>query len=269
MTYIAHATVTWPEAHALGDQAAFGLICVAALEQHGPALPLATDALIGEVLARRVADAFTEPVIVMPVPYGGLSDHHLGFPGTVSFDERTMRGIVDAYVSGLVRMSVRNVFVFTSHGGNFGFLSTVGADYAAREDVRLEVYDDRERYFATTFEGARSVGFDPPETDWHAGGIETSQGLAEFPDLVRPFREVVGYTAAEPGWLERTLVDGLHTVTSSGVLGSPREASAAVGAAIFDAIADLLIAKVESAFGLRRAHTGGSTPWSDDADPLH
>jgi creatinine amidohydrolase len=253
VTYVEHATLTWPEAIALGrDGNALGLICVAALEQHGPALPLCTDAAIGEVLARRLADSFAEPVIVMPVPYGGLSDHHLGFPGTVSFDDATLRGIVDAYVAGLTSMSVRNVFVFTSHGGNFGFLSQLSSDYGARDDLVLATYDDRDRYFATTFAGARQGGFDPAETDWHAGGIETSQGLAEFPHLVRPFEDVVGYTAAEPGWLQRTLEHGLHTVSESGVLGSPQGANATAGAAIFDALVDLLVTRVEEAFGLSR-----------------
>lgn len=251
MTLVEHASLTWPEAERL--DAAFGVICVAALEQHGPALPLATDTLIGEILAARVAESFDAPVVVMPVPYGGLSDHHLGFSGTVSFDAHTLRGIVDAYVSALARMGVHDVFLFTSHGGNFGFLTETAATYAGREDVRLAVYDDRDTYFATTFEGARRAGFVPPETDWHAGGLETSQGLAAFPHLVRPFDDVAGYTAAEPGWLDRVLLDGLHSVSPSGVLGSPEGANAAAGAAIFDALVEVLVARVENAFGLTRS----------------
>jgi creatinine amidohydrolase len=251
VTFVEHASLTWPEAERL--EAAFGVICVAALEQHGPALPFATDALIGEILAVRVAESFDAPVVVMPVPYGGLSDHHLAFPGTVSFDAPTLRGIVDAYVSALVRMGVHDVFLFTSHGGNFAFLTETAAAYAGRDDVRLAVYDDRDTYFGATFVGARRAGFDPPETDWHAGGLETSQGLAEFPQLVRPFDEVDGYTAADPGWLDRVLVDGLHSVSPSGVLGSPAGANAAAGAAIFDALVEVLVARVEDAFGLRRS----------------
>ncbi|HEV7641687.1 MAG TPA: creatininase family protein [Gaiellaceae bacterium] len=251
MTFVEHASLTWPEAERL--EAAFGVICVAALEQHGPALPLATDALIGEILAVRVAESFDAPVVVMPVPYGGLSDHHLAFPGTVSFDAQTLRGIVDAYVAALKRMGVNDVFLFTSHGGNFAFLTEAAAAYAGRDDVRLAVYDDRDTYFAATFAGARRAGFVPPETDWHAGGLETSQGLAEFPQLVRPFDDVVGYTAADPGWLDRVLVDGLHSVSPSGVLGSPAGANATAGAAIFDALAEILVARVEEAFGLTRS----------------
>lgn len=267
MTYIRYPNLTWPETAALAsEERVLAVICLAALEQHGPALPLATDALIGEILAGRVADAFDEPVLVMPVPYGGLSDHHLGFPGTVSFDAATMRGVVGAYVAALARSGFRDVFVFTSHGGNFAFLSELAAAYEDREDVRVVVYDDRDRYFAATFEGANRAGFFPPETDWHAGGIETSQGLAAFPDLVRPFDDVVGYTKAEPGWLERTLTNGLRSVSASGVLGSPHGASPAAGTAIFDTLVDILVARVEDAFGLQRS-SGFSTAFAGESRP--
>jgi creatinine amidohydrolase len=253
VTYVDFAALTWPEAAELGRGRAVGLICVAALEQHGPALPLSTDALIGEELARRVAAAFVEPVAVMPVPGGGLSDHHLGFPGSVSFDERTLHGIVDAYVAALARTGIRDVFVFTSHGGNFGFLTRLAEAYASRDDVRVVVYDDRDTYFGTTFAGARGGGYEPVETDWHAGGIETSQGLAVFPEQVRPFDDVAGYTAAEPGWLDRVLAEGIHAVSESGVLGSPAGANAAAGEAIFAALVELLVERAATAFGLTRA----------------
>jgi creatinine amidohydrolase len=252
VSHVEFASLTWPEAAALAAQGAVGLVCVAALEQHGPHLPLATDALIGEVLLRRVAESFVEPVATMPVPYGGLSDHHLGFPGSVSFDEATLRGIVDAYVHALARTGIRDVFVFSSHGGNFGFLTRLAEAYAGGE-VRLRVCDDRDGYFGTTFAGARRVGFEPPETDWHAGGLETSQGLHAFPELVRPFDEVVGYTAAAPGWLDRVLAEGIDAVSASGVLGTPRGATAAAGAAVFDALVELLAGSVEREFGLTRA----------------
>lgn len=253
MTYVDFRTLTWPEAAALGASSdVLGVVCLAALEQHGPALPLATDALIGSELARLLAERFTEPVVVMPVPEGGLSNHHLGFPGSVSFSASTLRGILDAYVDALVRTGISNVFVFTSHGGNFAFLSEVEHGYAGREDVRLFVYADRDAYFGTTFTGARAGGFDPVETDWHAGGIETSQGLHSFPEHVRPFDEVRGYTTAEPGWLDKILAEGLRAVSESGVLGDPRGANPSAGAAIFDALVELLAERVESELGWQR-----------------
>jgi len=68
--------MTWPEVKA-AQQAGHDTVVVAfgATEQHGPHLPLATDALIGDHLSRLVAerlDAFRAPTIRI-----GCSEHHL------------------------------------------------------------------------------------------------------------------------------------------------------------------------------------------------
>ncbi len=52
-------------------------------EQHGPALPLATDAIIGRALAERVA-AKMRDVLVAPAIVPGCSDHHMAWPGTIN-----------------------------------------------------------------------------------------------------------------------------------------------------------------------------------------
>ena len=62
--------------------------------------------------------------------------------------------------------------------------------------------------------------------------------LAAYPDLVRPFDAVQGYTAAEEGWLQRVFDEGVRPVSESGVLGDVRGANREVGTAIFAALAD-------------------------------
>jgi creatinine amidohydrolase/Fe(II)-dependent formamide hydrolase-like protein len=69
--------------------------------------------------------------------------------------------------------------------------------------------------------------------------METSLMLATHPELVRAFDEVRGYTAAEPGWLDRVF-EGIHTLSEIGVLGDVRGANAAAGEAMFAALADEL-----------------------------
>ena len=83
-------------------------------------------------------------------------------------------------------------------------------------------------------------GLEAPETDVHAGALETSVGLALFGGLVGDHDGVEGYTAAEPGWMERIWADGIAALSSTGVLGDPSGATAATGQAIFDALADEL-----------------------------
>ena len=63
----------------------------------------------------------------------------------------------------------------------------------------------------------------------HAGALETSVGLALFDALVADHDSVVGYTAAEPGWMERIWSDGIAALSSSGVLGDPAGANCGGG----------------------------------------
>ena len=60
MTYIELQNLTWTEAEQLGKKGAIGLVTLAAIEQHGPHLPLATDSLLAERAARDIAELLSE-----------------------------------------------------------------------------------------------------------------------------------------------------------------------------------------------------------------
>jgi creatinine amidohydrolase len=258
VTYVPLAECTWPEVEALGRQRVLGLIPTGAIEQHGPHLPLATDCLIAAELARLIADAFVEPVLVAPVVPGGLSDHHLAFPGTVTFTEDAFGAVLTAYVDAFTRIGIGDVAIFSGHGGNLGFLGRYADAHASRgSTTRVIAASDLAPYVAAMFDGARGAGVEPPETDVHAGAVETSQGLALFPGLVRPvYAETVGYTAAEDGWIDRLLADGIHTVTPNGAMGDPSAAKAEAGDPINAAIADHLAQWIADELGYTRVAAG-------------
>src|ERR1700693_3678444 len=94
--------MSWPEVQAeLAAGRDTVVMAFGATEQHGPHMPLATDALIGDHLARLVADeldAFVAPTVRI-----GCSEHHLAFPGTLSVSEQTFHGIVADVVRSLAR----------------------------------------------------------------------------------------------------------------------------------------------------------------------
>ncbi|HWU31619.1 MAG TPA: creatininase family protein, partial [Marmoricola sp.] len=98
--------LTWPQVRA-EQQAGRTTVVVAlgATEQHGPHLPLATDALIGDHLAREIADrldAFLAPTVRI-----GCSSHHLEFPGTISLSEETFAGVVRDLLTSFARGGFR------------------------------------------------------------------------------------------------------------------------------------------------------------------
>lgn len=260
MTYVAMTSLTWPEAEALASQHTLGLIPTGSVEQHGPQLPLGTDSFIAKEVGRRIGASIAEPVVVAPVVPGGLSSHHLAFPGTVTFSEELFGGALDAYVAAFERMEIENVAIFSGHGGNLNFLGRYEAQQATRgSSMRLIAHHDLAGYIDAMFAGARAGGFEPVETDVHAGGVETSQGLAAFPELVRPFDDVDGYTEAEEGWLDRMLRDGMKAVSPTGVLGDVTPATADAGEEIFAHLTDYLVDWIVGSFGYTRADAAVSS----------
>jgi creatinine amidohydrolase len=241
--------LTWPDAARIRDEgAAIGLVAVGALEQHGPHLPMSMDSVHVTALAEAVAERLPVPVVVPPTLQVGLSDHHLGFPGTVTVGEGVLGGLVEAHLEAFERIGIRRVALVSGHGGNFEFLGRLAAGWTRG---RVVAYDALMRFVEVTFAAARELGIDPPETDIHAGFMETSIALTLYePGLVKPFADLHGYLAAEPGWLERVVSEGLHAVTENGVLGDPALSTEEAGRAMFEALVAELTAWVTASLEL-------------------
>jgi len=158
------------------------------------------------------------------------------------------RELVVSYLEGLERMGIRRIAVFSSHGGNFGFVRDLETEYDG--EATLVGYSDLGGFIALMMAAAAELGLRAPETDVHAGGLETSMMLAAYPDLVRRFDDVAGYTAAEPGWLERIFENGIRPVSESGVLGDVSGANREVGDALFAALAEELAGHFARELGL-------------------
>ena len=205
-------------------------------EQHGPHLPLATDTLIATALARLVAERLEPAVIVTPTVAPGLSWHHLGFPGTVDLGEEGFRAIHDAYVAMAAGLDIRHVFLISSHGGNFAFIGRYADESFG--DVSVHAFAEFAEYVEAMREGGQRAGLALAETDVHAGKLETSQALHLFPDDVLEFEGLVGYVAAEDGWLDTLFADGVHALSDIGVLGEPHGATAEAGEQIMLALAE-------------------------------
>jgi creatinine amidohydrolase len=231
-----------------------GLIGLGAIEQHGPHLPLGTDAIIAEHLAGETAARLTDTVLIVPPLAGGLSSHHLGFPGTVDLGPAVFGGFVRTYLSTLDALGVREVALFSAHGGNFGALDELASEYAGHERLRVIAYTDLGAYVQVMTAAAAAAGLTVPETDVHAGGLETSQILHLCgEDRIEVPADLEGYVAAEPGWLERLLQEGMLALSPNGVLGRPAGATAPAGAAICAALADALAAWMARELGLALA----------------
>lgn len=146
-----------------------------AIEQHGPHLPLGTDALIAEALVERCADELPDelPVTFLPVQQIAKSTEHADFAGTLTLGwQATIRSWIDIGES-LAQSGIRKLVLVTSHGGNMAAM-----EIAARE-LRL-----RHAMLCVTTSWEKLGGYRGEEADIHGGNVETSLMLAVRPDLV-------------------------------------------------------------------------------------
>ena len=231
--------MTWPDieaAMAAGKRTA--IIVAAATEQHGPHLPEATDALIGEGLATRLALRLGN-ALVAPVIRPGCSDHHLGFPGTISITSDLLLGIIDAYLASLRRHGFDQFFIFASHGGNFPTLARL-ADRGLPPDVT--VVSDLTAFADAMLAPLRNFGRNDKTSPPHADASETSEVLVFNPDLVHMDRVEKGYVGeiSLPLLLER----GVRAISKNGVLGDPVGSTAEMGEAVINSLVDFLASHI-------------------------
>ena len=159
------------------------ILPLAAIEQHGPHLPLSTDLEIGMgILAsafRHLPDGF--PAWVLPPQAVGSSREHARFPGTLSLDADLLISVICQYGGALAQCGIRRLLVSNSHGGNRASLDAAGL--RLREERGLLVV--KVSYFKFPPPG----GLDLPDSEWrhglHGGAVETAMMLHLRPDLVR------------------------------------------------------------------------------------
>jgi creatinine amidohydrolase len=233
------------------NEDAIGLVSAGALEQHGPHLPLSTDTVIAVHLADELASRLPVPAIVAPTIPFGVSEHHLGFPGTVHVPEAAFAECVHAIVRGLLDAGLRRIALFSSHGGNFLPLGRVAAAYEGDPRASVIAYDDLPRYASVMTRAAAEQGLDVPACDIHAGGLETSQMLHLFgPDRIAMDPPPEGYVDAEPGWLDQLFTGGMKSLSATGILGRPAGARSDVGQAVCSALVEELAAWIARSFSL-------------------
>ena len=260
------------ELRELAAEDAVVILPIAAIEQHGPHLPVMTDTRIGYEVAMRAAQrAYAQrPTVVAPVVWSGLSEHHMAFGGTLTLSHATFRAVVRDLVDAIIRAGFRDILISNSHGGNIIAMQQILDEIAPQVDATL---------VATTYAMEAAVEMAKPLEDqsgvMHAGEAETSMMLACEPDLVDTSDLAALRTDMEgggPGFLKAGKNSyrwrPLAHATGNGVIGVPEKATAEKGEALLDiaaqALADIITdpASWAPADDLRGAGTGG-VPFAD------
>ena len=157
---------------------------VAAIEQHGPHLPLSVDAtLLQGVIDAALAQLPTDvPVLFLPPQNVGLSPEHILFPGTLTLSPATVIALWTGLGECVARAGIKKLLLFNGHGGQVSVMDIVAREL--RTHCGLLVYSAS--WFSLPLPEAVAGQFSAHEHRFgiHAGDIETSMMLHLAPHTV-------------------------------------------------------------------------------------
>jgi len=240
MTRVRHwQDLAWTDFRSLPEDAV-AVLPVAAVEQHGPHLPVSVDATINAGILSRALQlvAPDATVLALPMQSVGLSVEHIRFPGTLTLSAETLIAVLTELGRSVARAGVRRLVFLNSHGGQPQVI-----DIVCR---RLR----GDGLFAVNCMASRlglppdvTLSQDEREHGIHGGLVETSLMLHLRPDLVR-MEHAIDFRSS---WLKLETRSSVLTpeggigfgwetqdLHPAGALGEARAATAEVGATILE-----------------------------------
>lgn len=224
------------------------VLSIAAIEQHGPHLPLDVDCRIGWHMCEQLDVAMPASVLILPQIKVCCSQHHMDFSGTLTVSHTTFLAYVREILDAVLAHGFRNVILLNSHGGNQSIgrvivemsgskFRSIGGSLAIASwwDVarpELKILNES---------GALGIG--------HACEFETSLMLAISPELVRTdLVSGMNYNHYSK-WTDSGLIEGapvlmyrsMHELSDgTGTVGDPSMASAEKGEEIIKIVVSKL-----------------------------
>jgi creatinine amidohydrolase len=227
-----------------------------ATEAHNLHMPYGTDVFQVEELGQRACEkayAAGAKVLLLPsIPFG-VNTNHFKVPGGLACSLRptTLLAILTDLVESMERQGIFKLVLLNGHGGNE--LKPFTRELHHRTKVFLCLCD----WFRMVGDVLPTIFEHPGE---HADEMETSLGLAFFPDLVHP--ELADDGAARPtrfaainqGWV--SITRPWHLATKNTGMGNPVAASAEKGRRLMDVaverlstfLQELSAAKIDDSF---------------------
>lgn len=235
--------LTSPDFEALDASPTVALLPVGAIEQHGPHLPVAVDALIAEAIAEKMFAHLGNdvPVLLLPTSKIGKSNEHIDFPGTLTYSADTLTRIWFETGQSVARAGIRKIVFLNAHGGQPQVMEIVARELRVAEHMMA----------VTTgwwhLSGQHdAVPEDERRHGIHAGMVETSMMLALAPELVNldqaeNFRPVMADLEKTHQRLRYLGGVGIgwqaQDLHPSGAAGDASAANAEIGVQIVDAAA--------------------------------
>lgn len=214
-----------------------------ATEPHNLHLPYGMDTLEGDTVGEKICAAAYErgaKVVLLPtVPYGTQTNQR-EFPFSMNLNPSTLNAVIVDLVESLVHQGVVKIVLLNSHGGND--LKGLLRESYGKTPAKLFLCN-----WYTVFRDVYDEIFDEP--DDHAGEMETSLGLAYWPELIarnpdgaltadEGRKAATKFEAVNRGWV--SITRPWHLLTTNGGAGNPHKASAEKGRKLMEVLVDRL-----------------------------
>lgn len=229
--------LAWTEVQALDPARVVPILPLGAIEAHGPHLPLGTDVIIAEAMARAGAERLTARGIVpllLPALAYAPAPFAADFAGTISIDPQAVTATIQTVATSLSRHGIRCLALANAHFDPVQVRAIRDATHGLEATV---VFPDLTRRAL-----AQRLTPEFQSGACHAGRYETSIVMAARPELVR--ETVRTALPANARSLTAAMAAGQATFAAAGgpdaYFGAPAEASAAEGRASIDVLGDLL-----------------------------
>jgi creatinine amidohydrolase len=239
--------MTWEEARAAAGPRSAAILPVGAIEAHGPHLPLETDVIIAQAMARAGAERLALHgwgVVVLPALPFSTARFAESFAGTLSLRPETATAVIVDLAAGLARHGFAMLALANAHLDPAHLASLEAAANAIRRDLGLPVAFPNltHKPWATRLSEEFRSGA------CHAGQFETSILLAERPELVR--EEIQIALPPNPASLSRAIRAGKQSFEEAGgplaYFGYPSQATAGEGRKTIDALGAILEEAVQA-----------------------
>ncbi|MEX0675595.1 MAG: creatininase family protein [Pirellulales bacterium] len=214
-----------------------------ATEPHNLHLPYGTDMFEGETVGEKICQAAHErgaKVVLLPtIPYG-TETNQMAFPLAMNLNPSTLFAVITDLVKSLEHHGIRKFVLLNSHGGNE--LKALVRELYGKTTVHVFLCS----WYSAVDDLVEEI-FEHP--DDHAGEMETSFGLAYFPELVG--RNKDGTLIADEGRVAKTRFEAVnrgwvsitrpwHLLTTNSGAGYPHAATADKARRMMDKVVERL-----------------------------
>jgi creatinine amidohydrolase len=219
------------------------------IEQHGPHLPLGTDAFAALTLAEEVARKMDS--ILVPLPLVGVSPYHLSWAGSLSLKPQTFLAVVEDIGECLAQHGIERILFVNWHEGNSPTVRLAGDSLQRKFNLRVVVAESHLITNQMFGERAKLT---------HAGNMEAAAVLMYDPSLVdvskatNPTSESEG-DAGHAIFRQRDvypILRDFHEVASTGWYGHPEEATTELADEIRTAVSDYIAERARIEFSRQR-----------------